>query len=108
MSRKNARRISHIFLIFPNYAYYESAILCGHYDTHIVDFKLFFTLKRFLNRKIIFPETSIISLHQPELINRFESLVLTSTTESADISSGEETSSCKSFTMVHSQIKKKL
>ena len=61
MSRKNARRISHIFSIFPNYAYYESAILCGHFDTHIVDFKLFWKKNRRFLTKIRFENGVIIT-----------------------------------------------
>ena len=41
MVHNKAYKFCHIFLIVLNYAYYKSPILCGHFDTHIVDIKLF-------------------------------------------------------------------
>ena len=41
LSHNKAHKFFQIFKRFSNYAYFKSPILCGHFDTHIVDFKLF-------------------------------------------------------------------
>ena len=61
MPQNKAYKFCHIFLIVLNYAYYKNLILCGHFDTHIVDIKLFWKKNcRFLT-KIQFEKGGVIT-----------------------------------------------
>ena len=60
LSHKKPYKMFCIFSIFPNYEFFKRSILCGHFDTRIVDFKLFWKNNCLFLTKIQFEKGCVI------------------------------------------------
>ena len=72
LSRKKVHKIFHIFLFFSIHANYKKFSLCGHFDTHIAKYKLFWKNNcRFL-AKIQFEKGRVIMNREGVKKNYFQ------------------------------------